>query len=125
MREGCASARARTGWVAMSEEIERLRAQKDAAYSERNHLVALLAALADDRGWRVGTAMHPEADASWDADWRTIVFIDSPCGQLSWHLHDSERRLVSALPAYAGTWDGHTTEQKYQRVRALLGRGEP
>lgn len=103
--------------------LEGLRAQKDGAYRERNQLVALLARMALELGWMVGVGRHPDSDTTWDSDWRTIVFIDLPTGQASWHFHDSERHLLEGLPPYPGKWDGHTTDEKYDRVRHALKCG--
>jgi hypothetical protein len=102
------------------EELEKLRSQKDAAYSERNKVVALLARMAPWMGWESGLARHPEEDVSWERDWMTIVFVNLPAGQASWHFHDSEQHLLGGLPRYVEPWDGHTTEEKYRRVDAAL-----
>lgn len=93
------------------------RKERDAAYTERNRLVAVLARLypshlADHRD---------EEGAHWDPEWRTVIFIQSPAGQLSWHLHDSDVPLFGGLPRGPNEWDGHTTEEKYARV-ARIGR---
>lgn len=101
-------------------ENGRLREQKDGAYSERNKLVALLARIAPWMGWASGRGHHPEEDQSWERDWRTIVFIDLPTGQAAWHFHDSEQRILGWLPRYLKPWDGHTTEEKYERVDSAL-----
>ena len=87
-------------------------AGKDAAYSERNQLVALLAAL-DPAGTK-RTAIE-----GWDPEWHNCVYVDLPTGQASWHYHDSEAHLFAHLPAYPGEWDGHTTTEKYQRIARL------
>jgi hypothetical protein len=84
----------------------------DEAYHERNQLVALLARLYPSG--RKRTAIE-----GWDPEWNGCVYIDLPTGQASWHYHDREAELFADLPEYAGEWDGHTTEQKYQRVHDL------
>jgi len=38
-----------------------------------------------------------------------VVFIELPTGQVSWHIAQHGRE-----------WDGHTTEEKYSRIRKLL-----
>ena len=78
---------------------------KDAAYEERNRLVALLA------------SMFPSGIArtdipNWLPEWHGCVYIDLPCGQCSWHYHDSHAHLFAHLPPYTKPWDGHTTDQK-------------
>lgn len=92
-----------------------LQAQRDTAYAERNRLVAALSTL-----FPASLERHPEEDATWEEDWRWIVFVDLPTGQAGWHIHDSELPLFEHLPREVGrAWDGHTTEEKYRRVAAL------
>ena len=97
-----------------------LKQEKDTAYSERNRLAVALARVGLVLGWRAGVGTHQDVPGQqWDADWRTLLFIDTPAGQVSWHLHDSERYLVASLPKYPGTWDGHTTAQKWERLERV------
>jgi hypothetical protein len=100
-------------------EIEALQALKDGAYLERNRCVALLAQLMLAAGGCAGIARTPIE--GWSEDWFGCVFIDLPTGQASWHFHDSQAHLFAGLPPYRGTWDGHTTPQKYERM-AEMGR---
>lgn len=99
-------------------EIARLRAQKDGAYSERDQCVALIARMAVALGYRAGLGRH--VGGEWDDDWRNIVFIDLPAGQVSWHIHDSELPLFDFLGQYEAPWDGHSTAEKYERCRGAL-----
>jgi hypothetical protein len=101
-------------------EVERLAAQKDDAYSQRNRLVAMIARMAASVGgdWRAGVGRH--VGEAWDDDWRTVVFIDLPSGQISFHFHDSEKDLLRGLPAYPGEWDGHSDEEKWARIEVTL-----
>jgi hypothetical protein len=89
-----------------------LEAAKDGAYRERDSLVAALSKLFPATlGWHEGE--------DWDDDWRNIVYIDLPTGQASWHLHESEMPQFMHLTLSDVKWDGHTTEEKYERVAAL------
>jgi hypothetical protein len=98
-------------------DVAALRAQKDGAYRERDQVVALLARVALALGWRAGLRRHePDPDPTWDEDWKNVVAIDLPTGQVTWHFHDSERPLFHSLPAYPAPWDGHDTAEKYRRV---------
>jgi hypothetical protein len=91
---------------------------KDLAYSERNKLVCALSKIFPS--WM---ERHPDDDKDWDDDWRWIVFIDAPTGQLSWHIHDSEFSMFVHLRIKDGnSWDGHTTDEKYNRLQALSGK---
>lgn len=89
---------------------------KDGAYTERNQLVSLLSKLFPSGTQR--TAIE-----GWSDDWHGCVYIDLPTGQASWHYHDSQAHLFAHLPPYAGTWDGHTTEQKYERIAGYAAAG--
>jgi hypothetical protein len=91
-----------------------LEAQKDGAYAERDKLVTLISKV-----FPAHLERHPDSDTTWDDDWRWIVFVELPTGQCSWHIHDNELQMFEHLQ-YLKTqsWDGHTTEQKYERVLA-------
>ena len=98
-------------WISR-DEYRALVAQMDAAYRERNQLVALLAGL-----FPSSLERHPDEDTEWEDDWRWICFIDFPGFQATWHLQDAELPLFDHVPRHQGRqWDGHTTEEKYQRV---------
>jgi hypothetical protein len=95
----------------VGDALEEMRARKDAAYLERNQVVAALA-----RCYPSGVART--AIEGWSDDWHGCVYIDLPTGQVSWHFHDSQAYLFDGLPPYSGTWDGHDTPEKYRRLAA-------
>jgi len=108
----------------LTKERDEARAAKDGAYRERNLCVAMIARLADHLGWPVWLARHEGGE--WDDDWRNIVFIHAPAGQLSWHLHDSEMPNFEWIVMRIGpAWDGHTTEEKYRRALADIEKPAP
>jgi hypothetical protein len=92
-------------------------AAKDQAYAERNMCVAALAKVAVSEGFHAWRGLH--VGDPWEDDWRNIVFIGLPTGQVSWHIHDAELPLFSFLPLRRGAdwdWDGHDTAEKYRRL---------
>jgi hypothetical protein len=103
--------------AALAESEGRVAAQteaKDSAYKERDQLVAALSKL-----FPASLERHPQNE-TWEDDWRWIVFIDLPTGQVSWHIHDSELRDFDHLKRFGErSWDGHTTPEKYARLGAL------
>lgn len=107
--------------AAAEAERDEARASKDGAYRERDQVVALAARMAAVLRWPAWLGRHEDkpGDPPWDDDWRNIVFIELPSGQVSWHIHDSELPLVrflpSALSLAAKPWDGHDTAEKYRR----------
>ncbi len=112
---------------------ERNKRDTDLAYRERNRLVAALVHMVlgrrnapyiatgqVDPAWDAWLGRHPDADADWDSEWRWIVYLQTPAGQLSWHVHDSELLLFRVLAVHEDrAWDGHTTEQKYLRLELV------
>jgi len=81
----------------------------DAAYRERAHLVAHLAAL-------YSSVLVHGADPA-EPDW-PVLFISLPTGQASWHISPDDLDLFAHVPKGIDHWDGHTTDEKYQRLDA-------
>ncbi|MEU4947694.1 hypothetical protein [Streptomyces lavendulae] len=87
----------------------------DAAYRERAHLVAHLASLYPSQ---IAYA-DPEAP-----DW-AVVTVEAPTGQMSWHVAPRDMDLFEHVERQNGLvlpWDGHSTEEKYERLRQLTIR---
>lgn len=83
----------------------------NAAYTERTHLVALLAQLYPS-GWDYADPSTP--------DW-PVVFIDLPTGQAAWHISPEDWWICACVPRrHNAERDGHTTAEKYQRIRDLI-----
>lgn len=79
-------------------------------YRERAHLVALLTSLYPS----CGSYNDPE-----NPDW-LVVYVETPSGQMSWHIHPDDEDLFPNLQRCATyEWDGHTTETKYERMKEL------
>lgn len=95
--------------------IQKLVEEKDLAYKERNKLVAAFTKMAMALGHPAQLWRHPE-DEKWEDDWRWIVAIYLPTGQVTWHIHDSELPLFAGLKKALNNWDGHNTKEKYDRV---------
>jgi len=84
----------------------------DEAYFDRNQAVMLAARLASKLGYRVGVAEDKD-EPGW-----TLLYIDLPTGQVSWHIPDDE--LIEDWQPYAGVWDGHSVGEKRQRIVDFL-----
>lgn len=87
----------------------------NAAYRERAHLIALLAAI------------YPSDIGQTDPatpDWY-VVTVDLPTGQAAWHISPDDRDLfghVDLLVSSSRPWDRHTTAEKYRRIDQLTGQ---
>ena len=78
------------------------------AYYDRNQAAMLAAKLATLWGIKVGWRMDPE-EPGWP-----VLFIELPTGQVSWHIPEAE--AVNLMLPYQQEWDGHTTEEKRERI---------
>ena len=90
----------------------------DDVYRERARLVAYLAACYP------GAAVLAFSDP--DAPGWAVLTIDTPVGQLSWHISPDDLDLFpETLVAHVhpedprAKWDGHDTPTKYERLAAL------
>ncbi|MEU3220006.1 hypothetical protein [Streptomyces sp. NPDC006971] len=94
------------------DQLDALHDQLDATYRERAHLVALLAALHPSH---IG---HTDPNAP---DW-AVVTVETPAGQMTWHIAERDMDLftrVQPTNRICRGWDGHTTDEKYARMRDL------
>jgi hypothetical protein len=89
------------------------RASKDAAYKERNQLVALLSTC-----FPAGKAKT--AIEGWDEAWHGCVYINFPWGQASWHYHDSDGWMFEHLPPYLGRMGWTHYRRKYAAIAAAI-----
>lgn len=97
----------------LGREITDLQKAVGGAYRERARLVAFLA------------AAHPsrlqQADDVAEPGW-FVVYVDTPAGQLSWHIHPDDLELFDHVEldrAGEVAWDGHDTDAKYARLACL------
>ena len=79
------------------DELQEMTAKKDAAYLERNQVVAALAKC-------FSSGITKTNIEGWDKEWHNCVLIDLPTGQVSWHYHDSHTYLFEGLPQYTKPW---------------------
>jgi len=89
--------------VEQAAEITRLRAKVDAVYSERNRLAAAFARMAFAAGFKAGQGVDPD-ETKWP-----VVYVDTPNGQVSWHIAEADQGVLEGLPQYNGEWDGKFT----------------
>lgn len=84
-------------------------------YRERAALVAYFAAI-------YPSAIVHGADPE-NPGW-PVIYVDSPKGQLSWHLSGGDLDLFPHVPVVEGdrapVWDGHSTAEKYERIAELV-----
>lgn len=82
-------------------------------YTERAHLVALLARIYPSHGYAPDDA---------EEDYQHAVCIHFPWGQASYHIQDGDYRNLFAawLPMLPSDYDGHTVITKYGDMRRAV-----
>lgn len=83
-------------------------AEKEGNYDKRNVLIYAALSTATDEGLPAGVRLDPN-----EPEW-PVVFIELPTGQVSWHV-----------PQHTTPWDGHSTEEKYRRLRQFVESEKP
>ncbi|MDQ0809875.1 hypothetical protein QFZ63_001589 [Streptomyces sp. B3I7] len=89
--------------------------ERDGAYRERAHLVALLAAMTGD------AVIAPALDVPEPGWW--IVYLTIGGRQTSWHISPRDAVLFAHVEHVdvedsRAIWDGHSTEEKYAAITA-------
>jgi hypothetical protein len=97
---------------------ETAEAERDGAYRERAHLVALLASY-----YPSVIAPAPDID---EPGW-SIAYLVIGGHQASWHISPRDAGLFAHVERVEpddrrAQWDGHTTEQKYQHIDTVAAR---
>lgn len=74
------------------------------AYRERCILMVALAKMSLHCGMKAGVGK--DDNETWDDEWRTVLYADTPMGQVSIHPGPENLDLLEGLPQYDGKWDG-------------------
>lgn len=103
-------------WAHLLDNVRGAPAELNEAYRERANLLAWLAAIHP-------SVVAPATDVD-EPGWHLLYLRTSTGGwQLTWHIHPRDHELckrVEHVPADdpRAQWDGHTTDQKYRRIRS-------
>ena len=74
------------------------------AYTERNILASIACKMAIALGFKAGIGKDNNED--WDDEWRNLIYIELPNGQISYHIAPHDLSVIKDLPEYDGKWDG-------------------
>lgn len=96
------------------ERLDTTKKQISLVYAERNNMVAFISKLFPSY-----LSEHPVSDPHWPLEWSTLVFIETPKGQMSFHINKDELPKFKHLEFKENKWDGHSSEEKYRRLAEL------
>lgn len=97
--------------------LDQLADERDGAYRERAQLLAEFATR-----YEAYLAYTDPDVPTWP-----VLTVETPTGQMCWHINPADLDLfghVSWVDPVAIGWDGHTTEEKYQRLAALVAAAQ-
>lgn len=84
----------------MAEQCETI----NRAYTQRAIAAVALAHTVLAQGGSAGIGLDSNEDK--DSNWRTVLYVDTPAGQLSWHIAPADKHMLEGLPQYTKAWDG-------------------
>lgn len=103
-------------WADKVLEVTGTESPLDGAYTERAQCVAALVRLALGAGIPAG--IIPATKDEW-----ACAYIDTPEGQIAWHIAETDMHHFDGIPAFNGdTTQTYTTAEKYRRL-ALWATG--
>lgn len=88
----------------LSTALQNQREATNRAYSQRAIAAVAFAHTVLCYGGNAGTGLDSREDQP--NAWRVVLYVDTPAGQLSWHIAPNDQPMLKGLPVYNGKWDG-------------------
>lgn len=85
--------------VKLAEQTERT----NVAYSQRAIAAVAFAHTVISLGGTAGVGRDNREDQP--DNWRVVLYVDTPAGQLSWHISPADQPMLEGLPEYTKPWD--------------------
>lgn len=86
--------------VQLADQIE----ATNRAYSQRAIAAVAFAHTVLSLGGTAGISRDNREDQP--DNWRVVLYVDTPAGQLSWHIAPNDQQMLAGLPEYVRAWDG-------------------
>ncbi len=74
------------------------------AYTQRAIAAIAFARTVLANGGSAGIGVDGREDQP--SNWRVVLYVDTPAGQLSWHIAPSDQYMLEGIPKYEKQWDG-------------------
>lgn len=88
----------------LEHDLREANSKANTAYAQRAIAAVALAHTVLSYGGTAGVGQDDREDQP-DA-WRVVLYVDTPAGQLSWHIAPADQEMLQGLPAYSKPWDG-------------------
>lgn len=86
----------------LAKALQEAEAKINKIYRERLIAAVGMAKMAIEAGYAAGLGRDITKEEGWDI----VLYVDTPAGQVSWHIAKDDLDLVVDVPAYTGKWDG-------------------
>lgn len=83
-------------------------------YHERDQVIAALSKIFESH-----LCLHDMNYPGFEYEFRYVVCIHLPTGDVAWHIHEDEAPLFSHLEMKQNHYDGFSDEEKYRRLNSL------
>lgn len=90
--------------VLLSVKLAEQTEATDKAYTQRAIVAIAFANTVLANGGSAGVGTDDREDQP--SNWRVVLYVDTPAGQLSWHIAPSDQYMLDGLPQYTKPWDG-------------------
>lgn len=99
----------------LSTALQNQREATNLAYSQRAIAAVALAHTVLYYGGNAGIGLDSRENQP--NAWRVVLYVDTPAGQLSWHIAPDDQAMLEGLPTYSGKWDGtyHSSNQDFYK----------
>lgn len=89
----------------LNDEIYMQKDRINSAYTQRAIAAIAFAHTVLSLGGTAGIGRDGREDQP--DEWRVVLYVDTPAGQMSWHIAPADQAMLEGLPQYTGTWDGN------------------
>lgn len=89
----------------LNDEIYSQKNRINSAYTQRSIAAVAFAHTVLSLGGTAGVGRDNNEDKP--DEWRVVLYVDTPAGQMSWHIAPTDQYMLEGLPQYSGTWDGN------------------
>jgi hypothetical protein len=102
----------------MSQAYQQQREATDTAYTQRAIAAIAFAHTVLALGGTAGVGQDDRQDQA--EEWRVVLYVDTPAGQLSWHIAPADQPMLAGLPEYKGKWSGSSNSSNTEFYKSFI-----
>jgi hypothetical protein len=102
----------------LSKACQQQREATDMAYTQRAIAAVAFAHTVLLMGGTAGVGQDDRQDQA--EEWRVVLYVDTPAGQLSWHIAPADQPMLAGLPEYKGKWSGSSNSSNTEFYKSFI-----